>query len=105
MNEIISEKMESVNNMRNRHDSLADLTSREMEGFMEEMGDEISVPVLNGDWDALPANVRKYIAENVQLCRPKGVFICDGSDEEAEEITEKMVNRGLLTKLDKYENC
>ena len=97
--------MESVNNMRNRHDSLADLTSREMEGFMEEMGDEISVPVLNGDWDALPANVRKYIAENVQLCRPKGVFICDGSDEEAEEITEKMVNRGLLTKLDKYENC
>lgn len=105
MNEIISPKMETVNNMRNRHDSLADLTSRDMEDFMEEMGGEISVPVLNGDWDALPANVRKYIAENVRLCRPKGVFICDGSDEEAEEITEKMVNRGLLTKLDKYENC
>jgi phosphoenolpyruvate carboxykinase (GTP) len=76
-----------------------------MADFMEEMGDEIAVPVLKGDWEALPSRVRRYIAENVRLLRPKGVYICDGSQEEAEEITEKMVNRGLLTKLDKYENC
>lgn len=85
--------------MRVRHDSLNDLSS-----FMEEMGSDISVPVIKGDWEALPAPVRKFIAENVRLCRPKGVYICDGSQEEAEEITEKMVHRGLLTKLDKYEN-
>jgi phosphoenolpyruvate carboxykinase (GTP) len=90
---------------RNRHDSLADLSGRDMDDFMEEMGDEISVPVIKGDWEALSSRVRRYIAENVRLCRPKGVYICDGSEEEAEEITEKMVNRGLLTKLDKYENC
>jgi phosphoenolpyruvate carboxykinase (GTP) len=93
-----------TNNLRKRHDSLGDLT-KGMEDFMEEMGGDLSVPVIKGDWEALPSRVRKYISENVRLCRPKGVYICDGSDEEAEEITEKMVNRGLLTKLDKYENC
>jgi len=92
-----------TNNLRQRHDSLGDLT-KDMGDFMEEMGGDLSVPVIKGDWEALPSRVRRYIAENVRLCRPKGVYICDGSDEEAEEITEKMVNRGLLTKLDKYEN-
>jgi phosphoenolpyruvate carboxykinase (GTP) len=87
-----------------KHDSLGDLT-HDLADYMEEMGDEISVPVIKGDWEALSSKVRRYIAENVRLCRPKGVYICDGSEEEAEEITEKMVNRGLLTKLDKYENC
>jgi phosphoenolpyruvate carboxykinase (GTP) len=93
-----------TNNLRTRHDSLGDLT-KDMEDFMEEMGGDLSVPVIKGDWEALPTRVRRYISENVRLCRPKGVYICDGSEEEAEEITEKMVNRGLLTKLDKYENC
>jgi phosphoenolpyruvate carboxykinase (GTP) len=96
--------MAPVISKRNRMDSLADLTGRDMEDFMEEMGDEITVPVIKGDWEQLPSHVRRFIAENVRLCRPKGVHICDGSEEEAEEITEKMVNRGLLTKLDKYEN-
>ena len=40
----------------------------------------------------------------VRLCRPKGIYLCDGSQEEADEITEKMVARGMLTKLEKYEN-
>ena len=93
----------NTTDLRKRHDSLGDLT-RDLADFMEEMGDEISVPVIKGDWEALPSQIRRFIAENVRLCRPKGVYICDGSEEEAEEITEKMVNRGLLTKLDKYEN-
>lgn len=69
--------------------------------------EEIEIPVVKGDFNALPASARKFIAENVRLCKPKGIYICDGSDEEAEEITEKMVQRGLLTKLEneKYENC
>jgi phosphoenolpyruvate carboxykinase (GTP) len=33
------------------------------------------------------------------------VYICDGSQEEAEELTEKLVKRGMLTKLDKMDNC
>ena len=92
-------KSESV---RVRHDSLNDI--RDMETLMAEFGGEIQVPIIKGDVDALPSAVKAFVAENVRLCRPKGVYICDGSEDEAEEITEKMVNRGLLTKLDKYDN-
>lgn len=67
--------------------------------------DEIHVPVVKGDFSSLPITVREFIAENVRLCQPKGIFICDGSEEEAEAIREKMVARGLLMKLDKYDNC
>jgi phosphoenolpyruvate carboxykinase (GTP) len=44
------------------------------------------------------------VAEKVELCRPRGIFICDGSDHEAEEITQKLIERGMLTKLEAYEN-
>jgi phosphoenolpyruvate carboxykinase (GTP) len=37
--------------------------------------------------------------------KPEGIFICDGSAEEAQEITDKLVDRGTLVKLDKMENC
>ena len=94
-----------VEKMRGRHqrvryDSTGDITT-----LFEELDQEIQVPIIKGDPDTLPPAVKKFIAEHVQLCRPKGVYICDGSKEEADEITEKMVNRGLLQKLDKYENC
>ena len=35
----------------------------------------------------------------VEVCRQKGLYIVDGSEEEAEEITTKMVARGMLTPL------
>jgi len=38
------------------------------------------------------------------LCTPRAVFICDGLEEEADMITHKLVERGTLTKLTKYEN-
>jgi len=80
------------------------MTEMDIESIMQEFGGEIQVPVIKGDPDQLPSHVRGFIAENVRLCRPKGIYICDGSEEEAEEISEKMVNRGLLTKLDKLDN-
>lgn len=58
-----------------------------------------TLPVVKGNLGALPAAVRTFIAKNVEVCRPKGLYIVDGSDEEAEEITQKMVARGMLTKL------
>ena len=41
----------------------------------------------------------------VNLLCPTGVYICDGSDEEAQELTDKLVDRGMLVKLDKMDNC
>lgn len=41
----------------------------------------------------------------VNLCQPKGIYLCDGSEEEAEELTDKLVTRGTLVKLDKLQDC
>lgn len=65
----------------------------------------IHVPVVKGDFSALPESVQQFIAKHVSLCRPKGIYLCDGSEEEAEELTDKLVTRGTLVKLDKLDNC
>ena len=65
----------------------------------------IEIPVVKGDFNALPPSIQAFIAEYVKLCRPNGIYLCDGSEEEAEEMTEKLVARGMLTKLDKMDNC
>ncbi len=68
---------------------------------IQKLGD---VPIIKGDFQSLPMQVQKWIAQMVQLCTPRGVYICDGSDEEAEMVTQKLIERGTLTKLTKYEN-
>jgi len=35
---------------------------------------------------------------------PRGIYICDGSEEEASEVIQKLVERGTLEKLEKMEN-
>lgn len=90
---------------RLRHDSFMGVDiSSVAEIDMPRQG-HISIPVVKGDFNALPASVQAFIAEHVNLCRPNGIYLCDGSEEEAEEMTEKLVNRGMLTKLDKMDNC
>uniref|UniRef100_A0A915DS52 Phosphoenolpyruvate carboxykinase (GTP) n=1 Tax=Ditylenchus dipsaci TaxID=166011 RepID=A0A915DS52_9BILA len=37
-------------------------------------------------------------------CLSKGIFICDGSEHEAEEIVAMLIERGMLTELKAYEN-
>ena len=38
------------------------------------------------------------------LC-PMGVYICDGSEAEARELTDKLVDRGMLVRLNSMDNC
>lgn len=40
----------------------------------------------------------------MEICKPTGVYICDGSKEEREELTKKLVELGSLHKLPPYEN-
>lgn len=64
-----------------------------------------AVPVAKGEFHRLPLKVQKFIAKWIETCTPRCLYICDGSDGEAEEITAKLIERGLLTKLHKLENC
>uniref|UniRef100_A0A0B7A4Y3 phosphoenolpyruvate carboxykinase (GTP) n=1 Tax=Arion vulgaris TaxID=1028688 RepID=A0A0B7A4Y3_9EUPU len=60
--------------------------------------------VIYGDLQQLPSKVRHYVDENVRLCRPDTVHICDGSGE-YELLTYILQKDGILKKLPKYENC
>jgi phosphoenolpyruvate carboxykinase (GTP) len=63
------------------------------------------VPICKGDLVTLPKNVQKYIAFYADYLTPRGIYICDGSKEEAEEVIHKLMERVTLEALPKYENC
>lgn len=63
------------------------------------------VPIAKGDFNRLPIKVQKFIAFYVDYLTPRGIYICDGSEEEAHEIIQKLLERGTLEKLEKLENC
>uniref|UniRef100_F1KZ26 Phosphoenolpyruvate carboxykinase [GTP] n=1 Tax=Ascaris suum TaxID=6253 RepID=F1KZ26_ASCSU len=62
------------------------------------------VPILKGDFHLLPSKVQRFVAEKAELMCPRGIFICDGSQHEAEELIHKLVERGMLSPLRAYEN-
>ncbi|CAF1591582.1 unnamed protein product, partial [Didymodactylos carnosus] len=64
-----------------------------------------NVPLANGDFTKIPRQVQSWVAQMVQLCTPRGIYICDGSQEEADMVIQKLIDRGTLTQLRKYENC
>ena len=63
------------------------------------------VPVVSGDWDALPAIVRDYARSKILLCRPKDLHIMTGSLEEDAALKQSLVEAGVLEPLPKYDNC
>ena len=68
-------------------------------------GSDVDVPILKGNFSGVPLHVQQFIAKYYDLCRPKYVYFCDGSEEEAQDLTSKLVERGTLEKLDAMENC
>ncbi|KHJ92461.1 phosphoenolpyruvate carboxykinase [Oesophagostomum dentatum] len=64
----------------------------------------IDVLFFQGDFHLLPPKVQKFIAEKTELMRPRGIYICDGSQHEADEIINKLIERGMLSPLKAYEN-
>lgn len=63
------------------------------------------LPIAKGDFHLLPHKVQRFVAEKADLMRPRGIYICDGSQHEAEEITHKLIERGMLSELKAMENC
>ncbi|XP_041375473.1 phosphoenolpyruvate carboxykinase [GTP]-like [Gigantopelta aegis] len=63
------------------------------------------VPITKGDFHYLPSKVKRWLAFTVEWFRPRCLYICDGSQSEADEIINKLMERGTLTKLKKLENC
>jgi phosphoenolpyruvate carboxykinase (GTP) len=53
----------------------------------------------------LPKKVSSFVEEFAGLCNPKDIHVCDGSQEESQELMEIMTEMGMAKKLHKYENC
>ncbi|KHJ97936.1 phosphoenolpyruvate carboxykinase [Oesophagostomum dentatum] len=62
------------------------------------------IPIIKGDFGSLPQKVQRFIAEKAELMQPSGIFICDGSQKEFQDIVDKLVERGVLTPLKAYEH-
>uniref|UniRef100_A0A0N5BEV0 Phosphoenolpyruvate carboxykinase [GTP] n=1 Tax=Strongyloides papillosus TaxID=174720 RepID=A0A0N5BEV0_STREA len=62
------------------------------------------IPIIKGDFHLLPPKVQRFVAEKVELCRPRGIYICDGTQHEADEFIDKLIENGMLTRLSAYEN-
>ncbi|KAL3860782.1 hypothetical protein ACJMK2_010852 [Sinanodonta woodiana] len=61
--------------------------------------------VLYGNLNQLPPKVRRFVDENVQLCHPDNIHICDGSERENELLVYLLQRDGIIKPLPKYENC
>ncbi|EDO41588.1 predicted protein [Nematostella vectensis] len=61
-------------------------------------------PVENGDFNSLPKKVQDFVTENVELCQPDKIHICDGSPEENQSLVDFLVKKGTCFKLTKREN-
>lgn len=90
--------------IKTRRNSMSDADIKALQEYTVKKGPQ-GVPLVKGDVDSLPQKAQEFIAHHVALCQPQAVYICDGSQDEAEELTDKLVKRGMLEKLDKMDNC
>lgn len=60
--------------------------------------------ILYGKWNKLPNKVQNYVEENIKLCKPSTVHICDGSDKENELLLYILQRDGMIKPLPKLEN-
>lgn len=52
----------------------------------------------------LNPKVQTYVEEQVKMCKPDRIHICDGSELEYKTLVQQMIKQGQLVELPKYEN-
>lgn len=48
--------------------------------------------------------VKKFVEENVELCNPENIHICDGSEQENIHLLNLLQKQNTIIPLKKYEN-
>ncbi|CAF4525254.1 unnamed protein product [Rotaria socialis] len=59
----------------------------------------------NNNLDVLPSKIREYVEEKIKLCQPSNFHVCNGSDEENQQLLDAMELSGVIRRLRKYKNC
>lgn len=63
------------------------------------------ITISHGDLHSLSPKVRTYVEENISLCEPNSIHICDGSEAENSLLLRLMLQQGTIKPLPKYDNC
>jgi phosphoenolpyruvate carboxykinase (GTP) len=63
------------------------------------------IPVVRGKIESLHHKVLAFLEQDVELCQPSKIHICDGSEEENRMMMDTLVADGIVQPLPKYENC
>jgi phosphoenolpyruvate carboxykinase (GTP) len=58
----------------------------------------------NNSLEILPVKIREYVEEKIQLCQPTNFHVCDGSEEENQQLLDSMEQAGVIRRLKKYKN-
>jgi GTP-dependent phosphoenolpyruvate carboxykinase len=58
----------------------------------------------NNSLDGLPSKIREYVQEKINLCQPANFHVCNGSDEENQQLLDAMEQAGVIRCLRKYKN-
>ena len=58
----------------------------------------------NNSLDSLPLKIREYVQEKIILCQPSNFHVCDGSEQENQELLDAMEQAGVIRRLKKYKN-
>lgn len=53
--------------------------------------------------DLCPA-IQRFVNEQVKVCKPDKVYVCDGSEEENRAVIQQLLDDGRLVQLSKYDN-
>lgn len=53
----------------------------------------------------LSPKIRTFVEENVELCQPERIHICDGTDTENKHLLSLLQQQGTIIPLPKYKNC
>lgn len=53
--------------------------------------------------DLCPA-IQSFVNEQVKVCQPDKVYVCDGSEEENHAVIQQLIDDGRLVQLSKYNN-
>ena len=48
--------------------------------------------------------IQQFINEQVKICQPDRVYVCDGSDSENRAFIQQLLDDGRFVRLTKYDN-
>ncbi|KAF5298856.1 hypothetical protein FQA39_LY11668 [Lamprigera yunnana] len=63
------------------------------------------ISIAHGKLQDLSVKVRHFVEDNVDLCQPEKIHVCDGSDTENFHLLKLLQQQGAIVPLPKYQNC